>query len=113
MRLNVERHGTATVVRPCEPRLDAAVALAFKEAMRRAAADAGARLVLALGAVDFLDSSGLGAVVSSARALRPDQALALAAPGPEVARVFRLTRMDRLFPLHPDVETALAAGRDG
>lgn len=95
------------VVRAEEPRLDAAGALAFKDHLREAVRDAPPRVVLDMGAVDFLDSSGLGAVVA-ARKFVPDGALELAALTPAVARVFRLTRMDSVFTIYPDVRQAIA-----
>ena len=65
------------------------------------------RVVLDLSGVGFIDSSGLGAVVAARRFLREGQALDLAGLTAPVARVFRLTRMDMLFAIHPEVADAL------
>ena len=51
--------------------------------------------------VAFLDSSGLGAVVAAMKALGPDRPLELAGLTPTVQKVFRLTRMDSVFKIHP------------
>jgi hypothetical protein len=48
--------------------------------------------------VEFLDSSGLGAVVAARKLLGMDQHLALAGLQPAVEKVLRLTHMDRVFP---------------
>ena len=48
------------VVRVDEERIDASVAIHFKDRMRELAAEAGNRLILDLGRVTFVDSSGLG-----------------------------------------------------
>jgi anti-sigma B factor antagonist len=56
--------------------------------------------------VHFLDSSGLGAVVGVMKLLAPERRLELAGLTPTVAKVFRLTRMDSVFTIHP----ALAEG---
>ncbi|MBK5925926.1 STAS domain-containing protein [Rhodobaculum claviforme] len=106
MDLSVDRRAGALVVRVHEARLDAMVAIAFKEAMRKATAGADTRVVLDLGRVTFLDSSGLGAVVSVMKHLGTDRRLELAALTPPVARVFRLTRMDGIFTIHPEVPDA-------
>lgn len=100
MDMATERLGDTLLVRVTEPRLDAAIAIQFKEAMRALAADGPPRVVLDLGQVGFLDSSGLGAVVAVMKALGPGRQLELAALTPPVARVFRLTRMDTIFTIH-------------
>ncbi|MFN3293602.1 MAG: STAS domain-containing protein [Gemmobacter sp.] len=91
----------ALVVRVREPRIDAAAAIQFKDRMREVLADPAPRVVLDLGHVDFLDSSGLGAVVAVMKMMGPDRSLELAGLTPTVEKVFRLTRMDRVFTIHP------------
>lgn len=90
----------AIVIRVNADRIDAPAALQFKEDMRRLTASEDGRFVLDLARVDFIDSSGLGAVVASMKQLRPGQTLELAALQPIVAKVFRLTRMDTIFTIH-------------
>jgi anti-sigma B factor antagonist len=46
--------------------------------------------------------------VSCLKRLGSRGALAVVGTKGEVARLFRLTRMDRVFALHPDLETAVA-----
>jgi anti-sigma B factor antagonist len=53
--------------------------------------------------VEFLDSSGLGAVIAVMKMLGPERRLELAALGPAVERVVRLTRMDTVFTIHAAV----------
>ena len=106
VELKLDRRGDALVVRVQEARLDAMVAIAFKEAMREATTGAEPRVVLDLGRVTFLDSSGLGAVVAVMKHLGPARRLELAALTPPVAKVFRLTRMDGVFTIHPAVPDA-------
>ncbi len=113
MDLAVERRGGALVVRVQEPRIDASVAIAFKEAMRKATAGAEPRVVLDLAEVGFLDSSGLGAVVAVMKALGPGRRLELAALTPPVEKVLRLTRMNSVFVIHPAVPDAEAMRHAG
>jgi len=86
-------------------RIDAAVALAFKEAMRGLPGDGA--VVLDLTRITFVDSSGLGAIVAVMKALAPRR-LHLAGLTPTVERVFRLTRMDSVFPIHVSVEAGIS-----
>lgn len=113
MELEVDRRGDAIVVRVPEARIDAMVAIPFKEAMRQATDGPEARIVLDLGRVTFLDSSGLGAVVWAMKFLAPDRRLELAALTPPVAKVFRLTRLDSIFTIHPEVPDTAALRHAG
>jgi len=89
-----------------DARIDAAVAIEFKDAMRGVIEDAPERLVLDLTAVEFIDSSGLGAIVASMKMLNGERALALAGLTPTVAKVFKLTRMDTVFDIYDTVDLA-------
>ena len=66
------------------------------------------RILLDLHKVDFIDSSGLGAIVAAMKQLDDHQRLDLSGLTPNVEKVFRLTRMDTIFAIYPDVPTALA-----
>ena len=107
MNLHSEMDGDALIVRVEDARIDAAVAIRFKDAMREVAQTGSARVVLDLSNVAFLDSSGLGAVVAVMKELGPARPLELAALTPTVDRVFRLTRMDSVFTIHPDAPQRL------
>lgn len=101
MRLVPKVYADRLVIEVAEPRIDAAVAIEFKERMRDQIKDAPARVILDLSQVGFLDSSGLGAVVAVMKLLAPERRLELAALTPTVEKVFRLTRMDSVFVIHP------------
>lgn len=97
------------VVRIDEERIDASVAIQFKDRMRELAAEAGNRLILDLGRVTFVDSSGLGAIVAVMKFLAPAVKLELAALTPNVSKVFHMTRMDTVFAIHLTVPGERAA----
>ena len=107
MTLNDTTHGDVLVVSVEDPRIDAARAPAFKAAMAERIDRGHIRLVLDLSKVDFVDSSGLGAIVSCLKRIGPRGNLAVAGAKGAVAKLFALTRMDRVFPLHASVDDAL------
>lgn len=107
MQLQTKDHGGLLVVTVCEDRIDAAGAIQFKERMREVTATPSGRVVLDLSRVLFLDSSGLGAVVAVLKLLGPERKLELAGLTPTVAKVFRLTRMDTVFIIHPTLTDGL------
>lgn len=106
MSLTASMQGTTLVIHVDDDRIDAAGAIPFKERMRGLTATASDRVILDLSNVRFLDSSGLGAVVAVMKLLAPERRLELAGLTPTVEKVFRLTRMDTVFTIHP----ALAQG---
>lgn len=100
----------ARVVTIQSERIDAAMAIKFKDDMRAETAEGPDRVVLDLSAVDFVDSSGLGAIVAAMKQLGQGRRLDLAGLNPAVEKVFRLTRMDTVFRLYASLDDALAPG---
>ncbi|NIZ09022.1 STAS domain-containing protein, partial [Pseudooceanicola sp. HF7] len=93
-----------TIVTVNALRIDAAVAIQFKDLMREITRGLSGRIVLDLAQVDFIDSSGLGAIVAAMKQLESGAQLELATLRPNVDKVFRLTRMDAVFPIHSGAE---------
>lgn len=57
-----------------------------------------AKIVIDLGSVDFIDSSGLGSLVASYRLVSQEGGdVKLASPTPQTQSLLELTRMDKLF----------------
>ena len=106
MELNSAKTGEAHVLTPIADRIDAASAIQFKDAIRAATVDGPARIVLDLGHVKFVDSSGLGAIVASMKHLGAGRKMDLAALNPDVDKVFRLPRMDTVFTIYEDLDAA-------
>ena len=104
MKLQAEPDGTDIIIRVQGDRIDAAGAVPFKDQILQLAEGGMGRVVLDLCRVDFLDSSGLGALVAIRRMLG-GRALDLMSPTPPVMRVLRLTRMDMVFSIHPGTES--------
>ncbi|APE44838.1 anti-anti-sigma factor [Sulfitobacter alexandrii] len=111
MEVSIKTEDDFCVITLRDRRIDAAVALDFKETMRRATRDGPAHIILDLGSVTFIDSSGLGAIVATMKFLAPNRSLILAGMTPPVDKVFRLTRMDTVFAIHATVDDALAMQR--
>lgn len=103
MDLHSATHHDMHIITVNQPRIDAAAAVRFKDAMRAATSEGPAHVVLDLSNVTFVDSSGLGAIVAAMKQLGGDRHLDLAGLTPDVAKVFRLTRMDKVFVIHEDI----------
>ena len=105
MELIAEHSPQGLVIHAMNDRIDAAGAIQFKERMRELVANEGPVVILDLSRVAFLDSSGLGAVVSVLKMMGPDRKLHLSGLTPTVEKVFRLTRMDTIFTIHRSLPT--------
>ncbi|MGY1605144.1 STAS domain-containing protein [Geodermatophilus sp. SYSU D00815] len=101
--------GTA-VVRP-EGRLTMVTAPQLRSAVSEAVAAGSSRVVVDLSACEFIDSSGLGAVIGGLKTARQAGGdLRIAAAGEQVRMVLQLTNLDRVLRAHTSVEEALGAG---
>ena len=103
----IARTQGVAVFRFMEARLDAANAPTFRDWMAQAIDRGDVRIVLDMGGVDFVDSSGLGALVGALKRVGARGDLALASLQPSVQKAFRLTRMDRVFQIFPDTDSAM------
>ncbi|WP_417720413.1 STAS domain-containing protein [Salipiger sp.] len=101
--------GEPQIIQVGESRIDAAVAIQFKDRVRELVSPEAERVVLDLAAVEFIDSSGLGAIVAAMKAMGEGQRLDLAGLTPIVDKVFRMTRMDTIFVIHESLDAARAA----
>ncbi|MFL6716740.1 MAG: STAS domain-containing protein [Burkholderiaceae bacterium] len=105
--INVSREQNVAIIRPASRRLDSAVAPAFKEAMLKLIQEGDKRLVLDLEGVDFMDSSGLGVLVSVLKALGGSGALGVCNLKGGVQSLFKLTRMDKVFAISGNLAEAV------
>lgn len=67
------------------------------------------RIVIDMGKVVEVDSSGIGALVVLLKRIGLRGEMALCGLSEKVARLFRLTHMDGIFAIHADREGALSA----
>jgi len=102
-----QTEGGITVVAPTG-RLDVAGAPALKDAITEVVKNGPPRVVIDMEGVSFVDSTGLGSVISALKQIRGSEgALRLAAPNQQVRVVLELTTLDRVFPYYATVEEAL------
>jgi anti-sigma B factor antagonist len=88
--------------------LNARSADQVKETFREVAGRGARYVVLDLGNVPFIDSSGLAALVSGLKTLNEkDGSLKLASLQSQADLLFKLTMFDKVFEIHPDVDAAV------
>jgi anti-sigma B factor antagonist len=114
MNITLDNKDGVALLKLHEERLDAHNSQEFKDYLLRLLEGGAKTLVLDLSEVRFVDSSGLGALLSGHKnaGLRESR-LVLAGVQARVQSMFELTRLHRVFEIHPAVEDALALGAGG
>jgi anti-sigma B factor antagonist len=109
MKFDEQNLQEAIIIRPLEKRLDSYMAEEFKNHMKSIVQNGYQQIVLDMSDVEFVDSSGLGAIIATMIALRPQGRLMVCNVRYNVLSLFRLTRMDRVIPVMNNAEEALLA----
>ena len=108
MQLNILEQGEIVKIVVQEERMDAHNSGDLKEQMLQLFDDGKCNLIIDLTAVRFVDSSGLGALVSGFKnASARDGSLKLCCLQPQVRSMFELTRLHRVFEIFVSVDEAM------
>ena len=106
LNIGVERGEAATLV-VLRGDLDIVSAPELRECLVKVI-DEGARIVIDLEAVGFLDSAGLGILVGGLKRARTHGGeLELVCTSKDVLKPLEITGLDRVFTIHPGREAAL------
>ncbi|HSI73613.1 MAG TPA: STAS domain-containing protein [Fimbriimonas sp.] len=109
MRIETENFKNAVVAKLDAPTLETENVGAFRSAIAPILERAD-KVVLDLSSVSFMDSTGLGAMLSCLRSMKAKGgSMSVANLTPEVRRLFDLVMMDRVFEIHADVDSAVAS----
>ena len=110
MQIKTEELGEIVLIKIEEERMDAHNSGTFKEQMLALFDEGKCNLVIDLSAVRFVDSSGLGALVSGFKnASAREGSLKLCGLQPQVRSMFELTRLHRVFEIFGSAEEARAS----
>ena len=91
-----------------ENSVDASIAVDIKESICDEIDQGRFDVVLDLSRVDFIDSSGMGAIVGAFKHMGTRGTFAVACVTKSVSQVFRMTRMDKVFDVYPTLDEAVA-----
>jgi len=95
-----------TVIKPTG-RLNMAAASTLRKQLQDIVEGGSSRIVVDLSTTDFIDSSGLGALISGLKIARQVGGdLRIAATPKQVCTVLELTNLNRVLPTYESVDTA-------
>lgn len=110
MQLDIQEQGDIVKIEVKEERMDAHNSGELKEQMLQLFDEGKNNLVINLAAVRFVDSSGLGALVSGFKnASARDGSLKLCCLQPQVRSMFELTRLHRVFEIFTNLDEAISS----
>ncbi|MDK2848492.1 MAG: anti-sigma factor antagonist [Desulfuromonadales bacterium] len=110
MNMEIDERGNIVLISVVEERLDAHNSTDLKTRLLSLFEDGKNNMVINLEGVRFVDSSGLGALVSGFKnASARNGNLKLAGLQPQVQSMFELTRLHRVFEIFPNSEDAIAS----
>ncbi len=88
--------------------LDAFSEPTFRKVVSKAIEDGPANVILDLSKIDFIDSSGLGALVQLAKQAQTAKGSFQIVTNPRVTQTVKLVRLEKFLALQDSVETALS-----
>jgi len=110
MKITVTEKNGVTILSLRAERFDAHNSEIVKEQIKDLYAAGAKKVLVDLGEVRFIDSSGLGALVSGFKSAVSNRGrLTLSGLQSQVESMFELTRLNRVFDIFPTAEEALSS----
>lgn len=105
--LEVEEHPSHSIIR-VTGYIDISTSPRLRERIQEVAVTEPAILLIDLGAIEFLDSSGLGVILNGWKLLHAQGGtLAVVSPQSRITKIFEITALNLSIGLFPTVEEAL------
>ncbi len=108
MNIEDRREGDVLIVKPLGERLDASVAVAFNGRVSELIDNGNELVVLDMSEVGFIDSSGLGAVISTVKKLGDKGELVICGMKTPISSLFHMTRLDRVVKIFSRQKEAIS-----
>ena len=112
LALDVKKMGSFSIV-DVRGEIDVYTAPKLREKLIELVSEGSYNVVVNLEGVDFLDSTGLGVLVGALKRVKAhDGTLSLVCTQDKILKIFKITGLTKVFPIHESVEEA-ASGDEG
>jgi anti-sigma B factor antagonist len=106
LALDVRKTGSFSVV-DVKGEIDVYTAPKLREKLIELVSEGSYNVVVNLEGVDFLDSTGLGVLVGALKRVKAhDGTLSLVCTQEKILKIFKITGLTKVFPIHDSVESA-------
>jgi len=113
LALDVRKTAAFSVV-DVKGEIDVYTAPKLREKLIELVSEGSYNVVVNLEGVDFLDSTGLGVLVGALKRVKAhDGTLALVCTQEKILKIFKITGLTKVFPIHDSVDAAAASGDEG
>jgi anti-sigma B factor antagonist len=113
LALDVRKAGSFSVV-DVKGEIDVYTAPKLREKLIELVSEGSYNVVVNLEGVDFLDSTGLGVLVGALKRVKAhDGTLSLVCTQDKILKIFKITGLTKVFPIHESVQSATAPGDEG
>lgn len=103
MELETRKENEILYVKPLGKRIDASNSTFFKGALVDFIVQGENRIILNLGSVEFIDSSGLGSIITILKTISTSKgSFALCEVNPMIMNLFSVTRVDKVLSITSD-----------
>jgi anti-sigma B factor antagonist len=110
--LDVSKVGSHAVV-DVKGEIDVYTAPKLREKLIELVSEGSYDVVVNLEGVDFLDSTGLGVLVGALKRVKAhDGSLSLVCTQDKILKIFKITGLTKVFPIHASVEEATGSSSD-
>lgn len=107
----IVRHVDPFVVLNVTGDLEMSSVPAFRQAVIEALADGDRHIIVDFGGTDFIDSTGLGALIGALKRARTlEGSLQIVCPQIRLQELFKLTDLHKVFTLHETLDEIVDAG---
>ena len=108
LQLSTQDERDGAVVVSVRGDIDNDTAPQLRDALSAAFGNGASCVVVDLSETDFLDSSGLGALVGASKQNADRGPLLVVCPKPHLRKLFAISRLDEVLPVHDSLPDALA-----
>lgn len=111
--LDVRKTDSVSIV-DVKGEIDVYTAPKLREKLIELVSEGSYNVVVNLEGVDFLDSTGLGVLVGALKRVKAhDGTLSLVCTQEKILKIFKITGLTKVFPIHDTVDSAAASGAEG
>ena len=104
--LDVRKEGSRSVI-DVKGEIDVYTAPKLREKLIELVSEGSYDVIVNLEGVDFLDSTGLGVLVGALKRVKAhDGSLSLVCTQDKILKIFKITGLTKVFPIHDSVEAA-------
>lgn len=109
MQIQIEKEQNVLILKPTERRLDATSAEEFRDQLMEVVEEGNRRIVLDVSDVEFIDSTGLSVIIFARKSMGEDGRFVISEACETIETLFKLTRMDKVFPMFSATVDAVEA----